>query len=78
MKVFMKKGDYQSLIPVLIITFLFLFVSIYLLYPYFVSESFLDTFFQNGVTLVFGVFFLFFAVLFLIYLFKPPKNIQQY
>ena len=74
MKVFMKKGDYQSLIPVLIITFLFLFVSIYLLYPYFVSESFLDTFFQNGVTLVFGVFFLFFAVLFLIYLFKPPKK----
>ena len=69
-----KKGDYQSLIPVLIITFLFLFVSIYLLYPYFVSESFLDTFFQNGVTLVFGVFFLFFAVLFLIYLFKPPKK----
>lgn len=61
MKVFMKKGDYQSLIPVLIITFLFLFVSIYLLYPYFVSESFLDTFFQNGVTLVFGVFFSFFC-----------------
>ena len=25
MKVFMKKGDYQSLIPVLIITFLFLY-----------------------------------------------------
>lgn len=74
MKVFMKKGEHQSSIPALFITFLFLCVSIYLLYPYFVSESFLDTFSQDGTKFVFGIFFSFFDLIFLIYLFKPPKK----
>ncbi len=74
MKVFMKKGEHQSLVFGIVFTLLFLFVSIYLLYSYFVSECFLDTFSQDGTKFVFGIFFSFFDLIFLIYLFKSPKK----
>lgn len=74
MKVFMKKGEHQSLVFGIVFTLLFLFVSIYLLYPYFASECFLDAFSQDGTKFVFGIFFSFFDLIFLIYLFKPPKK----
>ena len=77
MKVYVRKGDYQSPIPGLIVTILFLAFSIFIFYFSFTAQntgefSLLDF----SIPLTFAIVFFIFSLYFVHALFKKPKGYQ--
>lgn len=75
MKVYVKKEDKNTMIPGIIVTIIFLSVSVGIFIAFFKSEkSFADALASFGVTLVFAIIFFGFSMCFIYALFKWPKG----
>lgn len=75
MKVYVKKEDKNTMIPGIIITIIFLSVSVGIFIAFFKSEkSFVDTLASFGIILVFAIIFFGFSMYFIYILFKRPKG----
>ena len=75
MKVYVKKEDKDTMIPGIIITIIFLSISVGIFISFFKSEkSFVDTLASFGNTLVGAIIFFGFSMYFIYILFKRPKG----
>ena len=73
MKVYVKKGEYQTPIPGIIITIVFLSVSLRIFYSCFSYDSFIKVLEHIGINLVFALVFFVFLLFFICILLKRPK-----
>ncbi len=75
MKVYVKKEDKNTMIPGIIVTIIFLSVSVGIFIAFFKSEkSFVNALASFGITLVFAIIFFGFSMYFIYALFKRPKG----
>lgn len=75
MKVYVKKEDKQTMIPIIILLIVFLSLSIGIFIDFFESgKSFIDALFSFGITLPFAVIFFGFSMYIIYGLFKWPKG----
>lgn len=74
MKVYVKKGEYQSYIPGIIITIIFLSISIGIFIFCFSYNSLMEVLKKQGFILLFAIVFFVFSLYFIHSLFKHPKG----
>ncbi len=75
MKVYVKKEDKNTMIPRIIVTIVFLSVSVGIFIAFFKSgKSFIDALASFGITLLFAIIFLGFSMYFIYALIKRPKG----
>lgn len=74
MKVYVKKGEYQTPTMGLIITIVFLTFSIGIFGYMFTFDSFIEALAEVGIGFVFSLLFFSFGVLFIYFLLKKPKK----
>lgn len=74
MKVHVKKGEYQTSIPGIIVTILFLSFSIGIFVSCFSYNSFIEALSGAGMSLIFALVFFAFSLYFVYALFKSPKG----
>lgn len=75
MKVYVKKEDKDTMIPGIIVTIIFLSISVGIFIAFFKSEkSFVDALASFGITLIFAIIFFVLSMFFIYALFKLPKG----
>ena len=75
MKVYVKKGDCQSILPGVILTIFFLVVSLGIIIKFIIFDSFIEELHNNGVLFAFAIVFLLFGLFFLFLFLKKAKKI---
>lgn len=76
MKVYVKKGEYQTSILGIIATVFFLSFAIGIFASFFSYDSFMEALSEEGISLLFALAFLAFALYFMYSLFSRPKGFR--